>query len=97
VTLLRGSLKEGFPYAAEIAEGVRQFNAAFGEMERALWCLSKAARADLLQRRSSPILEGLVWTIKSWWGVQGVHIRRGTEGGDDGRHTVTIRQDHRAI
>ena len=62
------------PSAAEIAEGVRQFNATFGEMERALWCLSKAARADLLQRQSSPILEGLVWTIKGWWGVQGVRL-----------------------
>lgn len=59
------------PSIRDIAEGVRQFNVTFGEMERALWRLSTAARAELLEGRNSPILEGLLWTIKSWWGVQG--------------------------
>jgi len=41
-------------------------------MERVLWCLSVNSRAGLLAGESSPVLEALVWAIKSWWGVQGI-------------------------
>jgi hypothetical protein len=58
--------------APQIAEGVQRFNAVYAEMERALWSLSRAARADVLRRQTSPVVEELIWTIKSWWGVQGV-------------------------
>jgi hypothetical protein len=54
------------------AEVVNAFNVRFGEMERVLWCLSKNSRTALLEGRSSPVVESLVWTVKSWWGVQGV-------------------------
>jgi hypothetical protein len=54
------------------AEAVNAFNERFGEMERVLWCLSKNSRAALLSGESSPVVESLVWTVKSWWGVQGV-------------------------
>ena len=57
---------------SEKAKAVRTFDARYGEMERALWCLSKYARAPLLAGQSSPVVEALVWTMKSWWGVQGV-------------------------
>lgn len=56
----------------ELAEAVRAFNARYGEMEKVLWCLSTHARAALLNRDDTDILEALIWTIKSWWGVQGV-------------------------
>ena len=56
----------------ERAEAVRAFNTRFGEMERALWCLSVNARASLLAGASSPALEELVWTIRGWWGAAGV-------------------------
>lgn len=56
----------------ERVEAVERFNALYGESERALWCLSKHSRTPLLERRSGPEVEALVWTIKSWWGVQGV-------------------------
>jgi len=53
------------------AVAVSMFDARFGEMEQVLWCLSVNSRAGLLVGESSPVLEALVWTIKSWWGVQG--------------------------
>src|SRR5947209_14638922 len=56
----------------ERVEAVESFNALYGESERALWCLSRHCRTPLLEGRSGPEVEALVWTIKSWWGVQGV-------------------------
>lgn len=53
-------------------EAVSAFNAVFGEMDRVLWCLSMNCRGSLLEGRSSSVVEALVWTVKSWWGVQGV-------------------------
>jgi hypothetical protein len=58
--------------SAERAAAVRMFDARFGEMEQVLWCLSVNSRPGLLAGASSPVLEALVWTVKSWWGVQGV-------------------------
>jgi hypothetical protein len=52
---------------SERAVAVSAFDARFGEMERVLWCLSINSRSGLLAGESSPILEALVWTIKSWW------------------------------
>jgi hypothetical protein len=57
---------------SERVVAVRTFDARFGEMERVLWCLSVNSRVALLAGESSPVLETLVWTINSWWGVQGV-------------------------
>jgi hypothetical protein len=57
---------------AERVEAVERFNALYGETERALWCLSRHCRAALLQGRGTAEVEALVWTLKSWWGVQGV-------------------------
>jgi len=57
---------------AERASAVATFDGRFGEMERVLWCLSVNSRPGLLAGESSPALEALVWTVKSWWGVQGV-------------------------
>ena len=57
---------------AERAAAVAMFDARFGEMERVLWWLSVNARPGLLAGESSPALESLVWTVKSWWGVMGV-------------------------
>jgi hypothetical protein len=57
---------------AQRTEAVSQFNARFGEMERALWCLSVNSRVALLDGQDLRVVETLVWTVKSWWGVQGV-------------------------
>ncbi len=58
---------------SQTAVAVRAFNARFGEMERVLWCLSLNSRAALLAGENSPVLEALVWAIKSWRvTVQGV-------------------------
>ena len=57
---------------SERAAAVSMFDARFGEMEQVLWCLSVNSRPGLLAGETSPVLEALVWTIKSWWGVQGV-------------------------
>ena len=54
------------------AEAVAAFDARYGEMQRALWCLSRRCRPDLVSGNSSVTVETLVWTLKSWWGVQGV-------------------------
>ena len=57
---------------AERASAVATFDARFGEMEQVLWYLSVNSRPGLLAGESSPALEALVWTVKSWWRVQGV-------------------------
>jgi hypothetical protein len=57
---------------AQVTQAVQAYNSVFGDMDRALWCLSLHCRPALLQGRSSPVVEALVWTVKSWWGVQGV-------------------------
>ena len=59
------------PSSSEVAEGVRAFDRLYGDMDKVLWCLSRAARKDLLRGSNSEVVEALVWTIKSWWGVQG--------------------------
>ena len=56
----------------ERAEAVRAFDAAYGRTQRTLWTLSRAGRPWLLRGEESPILDELVWALKSWWGVQGV-------------------------
>ncbi len=48
------------------------FDAVYGDMERVLWQLSQLCRKPLLEGRIEPVIETLVWTVKSWWGVQGV-------------------------
>jgi len=60
--------------AKQAAKAVSLFNAKYFEMEQALYCLSKHCRGDLLKGNSSGVVEALVWTIKSWWGVQGVRF-----------------------
>ncbi len=57
---------------SERATAVSEFNRVFSEMDRALWCLSRNCRGPLLNRRNAPVVEALVWTVKSWMGVQGV-------------------------
>jgi hypothetical protein len=57
---------------AERGVAVAAFDARFGEMEQVLWCLSVNSRPGLLAGESTPALEALVWTVRSWWGVQGV-------------------------
>jgi hypothetical protein len=56
----------------EGADAIGAFNARHGEMEGVLWCLSKHCREPLVAARSAPVVESLIWTLKSWWGVQGV-------------------------
>lgn len=58
--------------SSDVITGVDAFNSRYGEMEKALSCLANASRQNLLRGEHSEILEELVWTIKSWWGVQGV-------------------------
>lgn len=50
---------------SQLADAVSAFDARFGEVERALWFLSAESRASLLAGESSPVLEALVWAIKS--------------------------------
>lgn len=56
----------------EVRRGVETFNARYAEMERALWCLSRAAAEALLAGKGSPVVEEFIWVIKSWMGIQGV-------------------------
>ena len=75
------------PGPAERAAAVSAFDARFGEMEQVLWSLSVHSLPALLAGESSPALEALVWTVKSWWGVQGV---RSENKGPDGRGTGRV-------
>ncbi len=65
---------------ADAAEAVRSFNHLYGEMDRALWRLSSAGRASLLSGDRPDTLAELVWTVKSWWGIQGVRSEVKTIG-----------------
>ena len=56
----------------EAKRGVETFNSRYAEMERALWCLSRAAVESLTASQPAQVIDELVWTIKSWWGIQGV-------------------------
>jgi len=58
--------------AKDGAAAVRAFNDVYSQMDSALWCLSCHCRADLMVGCPSPRVEALVWTVKGWWGVQGV-------------------------
>lgn len=53
-------------------EAINAYNARYGEMDSVLWCLSRHCRATLLKGQSNRVVEELVWTVKSWWGIQGV-------------------------
>jgi len=61
------------------AEAVRAYNAVFGEMDRVLWRVSQECRSPLIEGRSSVVVETFVWTIKSWWGIQGVRSETKTQ------------------
>jgi len=60
------------PAQADRLEAVRLFDNRHGESERVLWALSQRCRSPLLAGEGGPLVETLVWTLKSWWGVQGV-------------------------
>lgn len=62
------------PSLTDRATAVRLFDSRHGESERVLWFLSQHARGELLAGEGGPIVETLVWTLKSWWGVQGVSL-----------------------
>jgi len=57
---------------AELVKACQAFNSRYGEMERVLWALAERSREDLLRNEYSTVVEEFVWTIKSWWGIQGV-------------------------
>ena len=57
--------------ASEITQAVNEYNRRYSEMDRTLWCLSKHCRESLIDGQSTIVVETLVWTIRSWWGVQG--------------------------
>jgi len=61
----------GAPTESDVSQAVEAFNAIYGEMERALWCMAGAARDSLRRGQPSEACQALVWTIKSWWGIQG--------------------------
>ncbi len=56
----------------EVLQQVKAFDARYGHMESVLWCLSAEARRCLLRGERPEVVEALVWTVRSWWGVQGV-------------------------
>ena len=63
------------PSLADRRAAVHLFDQRHGESERVLWHLSRRARDELLAADGVQALETLVWTLKSWWGVQGVSTR----------------------
>lgn len=57
---------------ADRSRAVAAFDAKFGEMEQVLWCLSVHSRVPLLAGETNDVVDALLWTVKSWWAVQGV-------------------------
>lgn len=57
---------------SEVLDLVKLFGARYGEMKSVLWCLSTKARRFLLHGERLEVIEALVWTLRSWWGVQGL-------------------------
>ena len=64
--------------ASQVAEAVSKYNNIYGEMDKALWCLSRHCRNSLLEGRDIEVVETLIWTVKSWWGIQGVRTETKT-------------------
>jgi|WetSurMetagenome_2_1015567.scaffolds.fasta_scaffold123332_2 hypothetical protein len=60
------------PRRDEVALAVEAYNTIYGEMDEALWCLSRASQELLLRGQSGQVVRELVWKVRSWWGVQGV-------------------------
>jgi hypothetical protein len=58
------------PSPEAVLQAVIVFNSRYGAMESALWNLSLRARESLLAGETLET-EVLVWTVRSWWGVQG--------------------------
>ena len=56
---------------SQVLRAVEAFNARYGQMESVLWRLSTEARRCLLHGERPEVAEALVWTIRSWWGLQG--------------------------
>jgi hypothetical protein len=56
----------------EVATAIAAFDRRFGEMERVIWSLSRGCRKELVESQGTNLLQGLVWLVKSWMGVQGV-------------------------
>lgn len=52
------------------ADAVSAFDAKYGDMDQALWCLSRHCRPALLAGESSPVLEKLISTVRTWWPVR---------------------------
>jgi len=65
-------MKALVPSRDEVAKAVEAYNARYGNMDEALWCLSKSVQASLLRGESAQAMEVLVQTVRSWWGVRGV-------------------------
>lgn len=57
---------------SQVLRAVEAFDARYGQMELVLWRLSTEARRCLLHGERPEVAEALVWTIRSWWGLQGV-------------------------
>lgn len=60
------------PSLPDRVKAVQQFDERHGESERVLWVLAQGTRPELLAGEAGPVLDALTWTLKSWWGVQGV-------------------------
>jgi hypothetical protein len=52
------------------AEAVSAFDAKYGDQCQVVLCLSRHSRPALLAGESSPVLEKLISTIRTWWPVR---------------------------
>jgi hypothetical protein len=52
------------------AEAVSAFDVKYSDQCQVLWCLSRHCRPALLAGESSPVLEKLISTIRTWWPVR---------------------------
>lgn len=59
------------PNLSNVQKAVASFDNLYSDMEKALWGLSKIS-VKSLQSGVLNETEALIWTLKSWWGVQGV-------------------------
>jgi hypothetical protein len=51
---------------------ISDYNARYGEMDAALWCLSLRCRAPLVKQCKDRVIEVLISTIEKWRHVRGV-------------------------
>ena len=63
------------PSTESLRVAVAEYNQQYGEKDRFLWALATQTHQILQSDKSEEVVETFIWTIKRWWGLQGVFFQ----------------------